>query len=134
MKPSERVLEQLLCPRCRSRIVREGDGFRCSESVCGAVFPVVDGVPVLIDEQSSVFSIADYVNDRVDYYPPRSLLEETVLRWSPSISWNLKSAGNYETFAAPVTQNRLPHGSGNRWRRPRPGDGSDPRESRRRSG
>jgi SAM-dependent methyltransferase len=67
--PSAFILERLRCPSCASRLAFEGDA-RCT-GTCGRRFPVVDGVPVLIDEETSVFTIADVTERRKTFFDPR---------------------------------------------------------------
>jgi SAM-dependent methyltransferase len=98
MKLSRRVIDLLRCPICGSRLRGDNERFACSNETGAHTFPVVAATPVLINEQTSVFSIADYVDDQIRYYRRRSALEDAVLRWAPSIGWNLKSAENYERF------------------------------------
>jgi len=51
------------CPAChRGRLAEEGDGLVCH--ACGQRYPVVRGVPILINDQNSVFAIADYCGDQ----------------------------------------------------------------------
>jgi uncharacterized protein len=40
------VLELIVCPACRARLVVEADAIRCVG--CGRRYPVEDGIPVLI--------------------------------------------------------------------------------------
>jgi uncharacterized protein YbaR (Trm112 family) len=42
------VLEQLACPACLGNLRMEGASLACTG--CGRVYPVVDGIPVLIAE------------------------------------------------------------------------------------
>jgi len=48
-----RLLEILICPACRGAIeeVREGEGLACLE--CGRVYPVRDGIPIMLPEEAS---------------------------------------------------------------------------------
>ncbi|PZW46766.1 methyltransferase family protein [Humitalea rosea] len=48
----------LACPRDGESLYAEGAALRCHR--CGTCFPVVGGVPVLIDDEASAFAIADY--------------------------------------------------------------------------
>lgn len=48
----------LICPSCRSALAPAGDGLRCGDR---HAFPVVDGVPILIDDATSVFRVSDFV-------------------------------------------------------------------------
>jgi SAM-dependent methyltransferase len=50
----------LACPVDRAALVEEGpDRLRCS--ACATVFPRVNGIPVLINDANSAFTVADYV-------------------------------------------------------------------------
>lgn len=55
----EHLLGSLRCPACRGRLSLAPDSATCA--ACSAKFPVVRGVPVLVDESKSVFKIADCV-------------------------------------------------------------------------
>ncbi len=66
------LLPSLICPICHSELTRSGDsssgdsssGDRliCRNPACQTQFPIVDGIPVLINDANSVFSISDFVN------------------------------------------------------------------------
>jgi hypothetical protein len=48
---SKELLDILVCPKCKTKVVQEGDTLRCTRADCGLVYPVRDGIPVmLIDE------------------------------------------------------------------------------------
>src|SRR5437764_1788860 len=55
------LLEKLTCPGCRSALRTTLDGLSCSDQHCGREFPVIDGVPILIVDENSVFSVEDFV-------------------------------------------------------------------------
>lgn len=50
----------LTCPRCRSALLDDAGSCRCAR--CDQAYPVVRGVPVLINDQNSVFAVADYLD------------------------------------------------------------------------
>ena len=61
MKLPDSVREVLRCPRCKGPLAGpEGDRVRCATADCGRSYPIVSERPVLIDEERSVFSHADY--------------------------------------------------------------------------
>ena len=74
--------------------------FECSR--CAAHFPFVDGVPVLINEQSSVFSIEDFLSHRKTFFDNRrvSRLRSLLRGLIPNISRNIKGAQNFTRFSA----------------------------------
>lgn len=72
----------------------------CQSKTCSSLFPIVDGVPILVSEGNSVFSIADFVDQQrttQDLEPSRvkRLLRSLV----PSISLNVKAKANFRKFA-----------------------------------
>lgn len=110
---SRAVQETLRCPICKSRLERAGEGLKCAGAACGAEFPVVNGAPILIDEQTSVFSVSDYL-PRPDAPnastgatalapPPRrsvkNAVKQALVRMTPSISANVRGSRNYDRFA-----------------------------------
>ena len=54
----------LHCPRCTSGLDWGENEAICSSANCGGRYPILDGVPVLIDESKSIFDIADFVERR----------------------------------------------------------------------
>jgi SAM-dependent methyltransferase/uncharacterized protein YbaR (Trm112 family) len=85
-------LDILCCPRCKRPFDAPADGtLRCSDAACGRSFPIVDGKPVLIDDERSVFSVADY-RPRPAAKAPGAL--DRVREWArriPSPSVNLSA-------------------------------------------
>ena len=57
LRISRDTLALLRCPVCRAELSVDAGGILCRGPACATRFPVVDGVPVLIDEERSVFSI-----------------------------------------------------------------------------
>lgn len=48
---SKDLLDILVCPKCKTKVVQEGDTLRCTNAACGLIYPIRDGIPVmLIDE------------------------------------------------------------------------------------
>jgi uncharacterized protein YbaR (Trm112 family) len=100
LRLSEGAQEALRCPVCRARLAAASDRLTCLSPSCGARFPVIDGVPVLLNEASSVFAIDDVISRRQSFFKPRrSGLKAALSRMTPSISNNLKARENYARFA-----------------------------------
>ena len=46
-----KLLDILVCPACKSKVVLEGDRLVCQSASCGLRYPVRDDIPImLIDE------------------------------------------------------------------------------------
>lgn len=99
---SESILKLLCCPICKSNIVLNSNLARCVNDHCRAEFPIIDGIPILINEDASVFSLEDFVQGRTTtlLLEKKPLLQELVTRTVPSISLNLKAKKNYARFAS----------------------------------
>lgn len=102
MKLAASILGLLRCPKCLSKLETSTGELRCLGDACGIRFPVVDGIPVLIDEDRSVFSIDDYVSRRattVSHWKP-SPLSAILGRFIPDINSTLKSGLNLERLSS----------------------------------
>ena len=62
-------------------------------------FPIVDGIPVLINESSSVFSIDDFVHCRSrTLNRHRGRIKKLLVCMLPKLSKNMRAKGNYDKF------------------------------------
>lgn len=95
----QEVFVNLVCPSCsRSPLAVAGDELTCTSTDCRAVFPVIDGLPILINERNSIFDIADFTTRSVTTMDlsdksnePMSVvqkLKQWVNRKTPSISFS----------------------------------------------
>lgn len=123
-------MDQLRCPSCQSRIAVLNNTFFCEDPVCAKAFPIVNGIPVLINEENSVFAIDDFVSE------PKSALggarpinrlhafEQRLWASLPKTSRNLRAEENLAEFAemiltqTPIDPQVLVLGAG-----PEPGEG-----------
>ncbi len=44
----KQILDVLACPACKSEVEETGNGIRCCDTACARVYPVRDGVPVML--------------------------------------------------------------------------------------
>ncbi|MBI5397723.1 MAG: methyltransferase domain-containing protein [Verrucomicrobia bacterium] len=97
LRISPTVQELLRCPRCHAKLKHTGPQFECTNSECQTLFPIVDGIPVLINERSSVFSCEDFVSHRKTFFSSTrdGKLKKTVRRLLPTLSKNIKGRKNY---------------------------------------
>ncbi len=90
----------LRCPVCRAELERLGDQFRCIDVECATVFPIVEGVPVLINEKASIFSINDIVRQAgITGDSRQNMFRKIASTVIPSISKNIKSKQHYDRFS-----------------------------------
>lgn len=57
--------DRLACPQCKSPLHPAASEFRCTNTDCGAVFPKSGDVPILINEERSLFRINDFLERRI---------------------------------------------------------------------
>ncbi len=96
----ESVQPSLRCPVCRGRLQRETAALVCADAACTCRFPIVNGVPVLINEATSVFAINDYLSEQMTTFNMgESRLSRLIGRLTPSISRNIKAEANYARLA-----------------------------------
>lgn len=101
----------LCCPVCKGTLELAEEHCHCPNDACHAKFPIIDGVPILINESNSLFSIEDYVQRSKTYFDPNShpkstfaRFRKTLTRWLiPTIDHNIKSERNFAKFAELLT-------------------------------
>jgi SAM-dependent methyltransferase/uncharacterized protein YbaR (Trm112 family) len=94
---SQDIQKILWCPICHSKLTQTREQFKCTDSKCVGHFPLVDGIPVFINEQSSLFSIDDFISHRKTFFRNinESKLKKTIHFLTPPISNNIKGQSNY---------------------------------------
>ena len=94
MKITTALQERLICPHCRSGLDRLGESFVCKS--CGNGYPVIGGIPILIDESASGFRISSYQRRKPLTGGERA---KRALRGAlPAISMNVAAKRNYRGF------------------------------------
>lgn len=98
MAPALQAL--LRCPCCREELTSSEDILSCTG--CGTKFPVVEGVPVLLNEPSSIFTMKDVIGHRDTFFPDTrsGRFKAALRRFVPSLNWNLKATANYHRLGA----------------------------------
>jgi SAM-dependent methyltransferase/uncharacterized protein YbaR (Trm112 family) len=99
-KLSKAVQQLLRCPICKAELELLNEHCRCKNPECNFLFPIINGIPILIDQDHSVFSIDDFVNQRnTTFYQSLNKLERAVLRFAPQISRKIKGRENLNKLA-----------------------------------
>jgi SAM-dependent methyltransferase len=96
----EEVRELLRCPVCRGRLSQGNAELVCEDPVCETRYPVVGNVPVLINNDGSLFSPEDFAARRSTAFDqPRSRFKEWVDKVLPTLGRNRKANENYGLLA-----------------------------------
>ncbi len=104
MQPESRlsrsVQELLSCPICHGKLKQAEEQFKCTNPECSTHFPMVDRIPVLINERASIFSIDDFTSRRKTFFnASESKLKKTMRRLIPTIDSNIKGKANYRRMS-----------------------------------
>ena len=101
--PMSELMSEVICPVCHGALAGGGEGLCCRNPACRAEYPVVDGVPVLINEANSVFSISDFEKrDDTFFNSPESklfALGMRLVRRLPSIGDSVGARERYAEMA-----------------------------------
>jgi len=77
------ITEYVTCPTCKTALGNlTAPETRCTNSDCGAVYPIIDGCPVLVNEKNSVFAISDFTGQQVTTMDLRDEAEKPQDTWS----------------------------------------------------
>lgn len=49
---SKELLDILACPKCKAPVIPKDDTLRCTNPDCRLVYPVRDGIPVMLVEEA----------------------------------------------------------------------------------
>ncbi|WP_414644376.1 Trm112 family protein, partial [Allocoleopsis sp.] len=101
VKLPKSVHQRLCCPVCRSKLALTNEQFECTNPPCATYFPVVEGIPILINESASVFSVNDFLNYESTTFnlKPKSKIKQVLENLIPRTDINVKSETNYKRFA-----------------------------------
>jgi SAM-dependent methyltransferase len=92
--------KDLCCPVCKGTLTEDGSIMSCSNLSCQKKFPVVNGIPVLINESNSIFSLTDFLSGKETTIDLRKRSRIKVFFTIPSITKNWKAKKNYEYLHA----------------------------------
>ena len=94
MKITLALQDRLICPHCRAPLHPLGESFVCNK--CGNDYPVVGGIPILIDESACGFRISNY--ERPKEITKAERAKRALRSLLPAISLNLAARRNYQQF------------------------------------
>lgn len=105
MKISKDIQQKLICPSTKGRLTQNGEYL---ESVANKEirYPIIDGIPILICDEKSIFSINDFIKRKDTTF---SLNENAIKRFVrkiiPTITTNIKAKENYNKIISILPKN-----------------------------
>ncbi|MBI3668695.1 MAG: class I SAM-dependent methyltransferase [Acidobacteria bacterium] len=94
------VQKLLVCPCCGAALRGEDFSLVCTESGCSTVFPVIGGIPILINEHTSMFRIASYRQQASPAALRYLALKTLAKKLLPGLGGNLAARRNFRRFGA----------------------------------
>ena len=95
MKISEEIQQKLLCPFTKSKLRVNGDYLESAGDTTMR-YPIINGIPILINNENSVFSIEDFTKVRSTTFDlHESKARRIVKKIMPKITHNIKAKKNY---------------------------------------
>lgn len=95
MKISEDIKERLLCPATKTKLRINGDSLE-SVSDQSVKYPVINGIPILINKENSIFSIDDYTRSANTTFDLNESKTRKIVKWlMPKITHNIKAKKNF---------------------------------------
>jgi SAM-dependent methyltransferase/uncharacterized protein YbaR (Trm112 family) len=96
--PPELLETLLACPSCRAPLHRHNSGLACASAGCASVYPLIHGIPILINERTSVFRVESYHAAPSRSERRRADLKRFVKNALPSLSKNVAARANFAHF------------------------------------
>lgn len=95
----DHIIPKLRCPTCHSSLITRSTDLYCQNNICRKAYPIVKGVPILIDESRSIFSVEDFQQQRSTTFRQQSEFKAMVGKVIPSIGLNISAQKNYHEFS-----------------------------------
>lgn len=92
MKLDSNILEILACPHCKGDL----QNLECAN--CKLTFPVVEEIPILINDNNSLFKIENFLKKNDTTYKTSKNWKRKLKPFIPSITLNLTNQENLTTF------------------------------------
>ena len=85
------------CPKCKHPLTASDDTYRCTYDRCQSIFPVVNGRPILINEENSLFRIKNFLapNAKGEKVKAGTRIRNRILSLVPAITHNWVAKRNY---------------------------------------
>lgn len=89
------IQDKIICPVCRSKIYFSSLVVKCTNTTCGIEFPIINDIPILINENDSIFAFENFKSILNNDESKFSKLKKRLSLYFPSLSNNLSSKKNF---------------------------------------
>lgn len=89
------AFELLQCPNCNHALTAAPTGFSCDNESCGRVFPVTDGIPILVEPEKSIFDWQTFTHREPTFFRPTPSWRRLISGMVPDLSRNIVAASEY---------------------------------------
>ena len=104
LRVSSRVAALLRCPKCTDNLSPEANTLRCANASCSAIYPIVNGISILLNEEKSAFLISDLTrNQEHTTFRTQSRIERFASRVLPDLGKNFRAERNCRRLTQLVT-------------------------------
>ena len=109
IKLSQSAQESLICPVCSSplKLISETKSFKCQNAGCANIFPVINDIPCIINENNSIFKINGFLENKDTFFvlgKEKKSLKSLIRKAIPSNSINIITKENYKKFGEALLQ------------------------------
>jgi len=105
------ITDRFICPVCKQKAYINNSVVKCSNIECGINFPMVKNIPILINEDDSVFSLKDYVGTPDNVISSKKKIKfflKSIYKHFPTLSNNLSSKKNFKLLAKLLSNKTKP--------------------------
>jgi SAM-dependent methyltransferase len=90
-------LEQIIaCPSCKKSLLKNNEGYTCSDSSCDSSYPVYHDTPILINPRNDLFEQKDFEQKEDIFFKTyKNPIIGFLKRIQPDITFNNTSEANY---------------------------------------
>ena len=92
LRVSDWARQRLRCPICAGKLDQNAAELHCTNTKCATAFPLIDGIPILINENSSVFTIDEFRRMQETFFAesPKGRLTSILKHLMPRTGVNVK--------------------------------------------
>jgi SAM-dependent methyltransferase len=102
---SPELSNKIVCPKTKKKLSIKENKMICVHDR-SITYPIINGIPILINDNNSIFSIEDFNFEKDSIYNEKQTLMKMFLRSiTPTISNNIKAENNYKKIASLLPHN-----------------------------